>query len=147
MTIFVENRKAGLDYEILESFEAGIELLGFEVKSLRNHQGSLVGAYITVRGGEAFVTGMNIPAYQENNTPDSYDPVRVRKILLSKKQIAELGKTETGKGLTIIALSLYNKGRKIKLAIGVVRGKKKFDKRQTLKKRQSDRDIARGLRD
>ncbi len=147
MTTLVENKKAHFDYQILESYEAGIELLGFEVKSLRKHQGNLLGAYVTIRGGEAFIIGMNIPAYQEKNTPETYDPLRNRKILLAKKEILELANPRNGKGLTIIPLSLYNKGRKIKVEIAVVRGKKTYDKRESIKKRQSERDIARGLRD
>ena len=86
----IENRKVRFNYEITETIPAGIELFGFEVKSLRNGQGSLEGSYVTVRGGEAFVIGMQIPAYQENNTPKEYDPLRNRRLLLNKKEIARL---------------------------------------------------------
>lgn len=139
----IQNRRSTSDYEILETFEAGIELLGHEVKSLRNNQGSLVGSFITVRGGEAFLIGSNIPAYQEKNTPEDYDPKRNRKILLKKVQIAELASHEAKKGLTIVPISMYNSKTKIKVKIAVVRGKKKFDKREDIKKRDTDRDIRR----
>lgn len=143
----IYNKKIGLDYEILETFEAGIELLGIEVKSLRKNQGSLLGSHVTVRGGEAFLISSNIPPYQEKNTPTSYDPKRNRRILLTKKEIAKLASLDSKKGLTIVPISLYNKGKKIKIEIAVVRGKKKFDKRQDIKKRDTDREIRRQFSD
>ncbi len=139
----VYNKKISLDYEILETFEAGIELLGFEVKSLRNKQGSLVGSHITVRGREAFLISSNIPAYQEKNTPSDYDSKRNRKILLTKPEIQKLASLESKKGLTIVPISVYSKGKKIKVQIAIVRGKKKYDKREDIKKRDTDRDIRR----
>lgn len=142
----IQNKKIHFNYEILEKYEAGIELLGFEVKSLKSGQGSLEGAYIKIRGGEAFVTGMNIPPYQVNNTPKEYDPTRSRKLLLTKKEIEELGKVEQKAGLTIVPLSVYNKGRKIKLELAVAKGKKNFDKRETIKKRDTEREIRRELK-
>jgi SsrA-binding protein len=143
----IHNRKAGADFETIESFEAGIELLGLEVKSLRNHQGSLLGSHVTVRGGEAFIIAMNIPPYQIKNTPDTYEPKRNRRILLTKKEIQKLASLELKKGLTIVPISVYNKGKKIKVEIAIVRGKKKFDKREDIKKRETDRDIRREFRD
>ena len=140
------NKKAGFNYEILEKYTAGVELFGFEVKSLQKGQGSLDGAHVTVRGGEVFVVGMFIPPYQPNNTPLDYDERRNRRLLLNKKEIHQLEKAEQTKGLTIVPLSVYNKGRKIKLDIALVRGKRKFDKRQTLKKKDSARDVARDLK-
>ena len=142
----ITNRKASFNYEIIEKYTAGIELFGFEVKSLKNSQGSLEGAHATVRGNEAFVIGMFIPPYQSNNTPEGYDPYRNRRLLLTKKEIALMSKIEGTKGLTIIPLSVYNKGGKLKLDIATAKGKKKFDKRETLKKRDSLRDIARDLK-
>jgi len=142
----IENKKARFDYEIGETYEAGIELLGFEVKSLRNKQGSLEGAYVVIRGGEAFLTNFHIPPYQTANTPKEYDSRRVRRLLLTKKEIEELERVEKQKKLTMIPVSVYNKGRKIKISIGVAKGKKKYDKRETLKKRESDRDINRSLK-
>ena len=142
----IQNKKAYFDYEILDKIEAGIELLGFEVKSLKKGQGSLLGSHITIRGNEAYVVSMNIPPYQPANTPKDYDPLRNRRLLLTKKEIGELSKEEKTKGLTIIPLSVYNKGRKLKLDIAVVRGKKKFDKRESIKKRDTDREISRDLK-
>ncbi len=139
----VVNKKIGLDYEILETFEAGLELLGFEVKSIRNHQGSLLGSHVTVRGGEAFLIGTEIPPYQEKNTPESYNPRRNRRLLLTKTEIEKLAGLETQRGLTIAPISMYNKGHKVKIEIAIVRGKKKFDKRQDIKKRDTDRELRR----
>lgn len=139
----IQNKKAYFNYEILEKIEAGIELQGFEVKSLKKGQGSLEGSHITVRGGEAFVIGMNIPPYQPANTPKDYDPVRNRRLLLTKKELRDLAGAEGQKGLTIVPLSVYNKGRKLKLEIAIVRGKKKYDKRETIKKRDTEREIRR----
>ncbi len=139
----IQNKKAHFNYEILEKIEAGIELLGFEVKSLKNGQGSLEGAHVTVRGNEAFVVNMQIPPYQPGNTPKEYDPFRNRRLLLTKKEIERFGKEETQKGLTIVPISVYNKGSKIKVEIAVVRGKKKFDKRETIKKRDTERELRR----
>lgn len=144
MAVLIHNRKAGFNYEILERFEAGIELSGIEVKSLRAGQGSLDGAFVTVRGGEAFILGMNIPPYQPNNNLE-YVPERTRKLLLTKTEIERLSGIE--RGLTIVPISVYNKGRKIKIEIASVRGKKKFDKRETIKKRDVEREIRREFRD
>ncbi len=143
----ISNKKAGFNYEILDTYVAGIELLGYEVKSLKKSQGSLEGSHVTVRGGEAYVVGMFIPPYQPGNTPKDYDSSRNRRLLLNKKEILDLSKAEGTKGLTIVPISVYNKGTKIKLDIAVAKGKKKFDKRETLKKRDSLRDVARDLKD
>ena len=143
MTTFVENKKAHFNYEILEKIEAGIELLGFEVKSVKKNQGSLEGAYVIVRGGEAYVMNLFLPPYQENNTPSDYEPRRNRRLILSKKEIKKLAEVELGRGLTIVPISLYNKGNLIKVSIAVVRGKKKFDKREATKKRETDRTVRR----
>lgn len=146
MSNYAENRKARFDYEILEKYEAGIELLGTEVKSVRGGQMSLEGAFVIVRGGEAFLINSNIPPYQVKNAPADYDPLRNRKLLLTKKENTELTGSEKNKSLTIVPLSVYNpgnKGRKIKLEIAVVKGKKKFDKRESIKKRDTDRELRR----
>lgn len=145
MASYAENRKARFDYEILEKFEAGIELLGTEVKSVRGGRMSLEGSFVIVRGGEAFLINSNIPPYQIKNAPKDYDPLRNRKLLLTKKEINELGGNEK-RGLTMVPLSVYNKNRKIKVEIALVKGKKKFDKRETLKKRDTDREIRRFVR-
>jgi SsrA-binding protein len=142
----IEHKKARLNYEILEQYEAGIELLGHEVKSLRQKHGKLEGAHVVVRGGEAYIVGMSVPAYQPANTDKTYDPARTRKLLLTKKELRALGEMESQKGLTVVPLSVYNKGRNLKVDIVVVRGRKKFDKRAVLKKRDTDRDIRRTLK-
>jgi len=144
--MFAENKKAKFNYEILESLEVGIELLGLEVKSVRLGKVSLDGAHVLVRGGEAFLVGATIAPYQPNNTPKDYSPMRNRRLLLTQKELSRLGGEEKTKGLTIVPLSIYNKGRKIKVAIAVVRGKKKFDKRESIKKRETDREIRRTLK-
>lgn len=146
MTTYVDNKKVGFNYEIIEKIEAGIELFGFEVKSIKKNQGSLEGAYIIVRGGEAYIMNMTIPPYQEKNTPKGYEPRRNRRILLTKKELAKLADIETD-GLTIVPISLYNKGNLIKVSIAIVRGKKKYDKRETIKKRETDRSVRREFRD
>jgi SsrA-binding protein len=146
MSHYAENRKARFDYEILEKFEAGIELLGTEVKSVRDGRMSLEGAFVIVRGGEAYIINSNIPPYQVANTPKDYDPIRNRKLLLTKKEITELAGNEKNKSLTIVPISVYNKNRKIKVEIALVKGKKKHDKRETTKKRETDREIRRTLK-
>lgn len=146
MSDFAQNKKARFNYEILEEYEAGIELLGNEVKSVRIGGMNLEGSHVTIRGGEAFILNANIAPYQPKNTPESYDPVRQRRLLLNKKEIAELAKIESKKGLTIVPLSVYNKKNRIKILIGVGRGKKQFDKRDTIKSREAGRDIARTLK-
>ena len=147
MSHYAENRKARFNYEILEKYEAGIELLGVEVKSVRGGQMSLEGAFVIVRGGEAYLINANIPPYQVKNTPKDYDSLRNRRILLTKKEIIELAGSEKNKSLTIVPISVYNKGRKIKVEIALVKGKKKFDKRETLKKRDTDREIRREMKE
>lgn len=146
MANLIENKKAHADYEILEKLEAGVELLGFEVKSLRNHQGSLKGARVIVRGGEAFLIGASIPPFQPSNTPKSYDSARNRRLLLNKKEILSLAQSEDKRGLTIIPISVYNRGKRIKISLGIAKGKKKYDKRESLKKREAQREIDRSLK-
>jgi len=140
-----DNSKARFDYEILEKFSAGLELLGHEVKSIRNGGASLAGSYVSILGKEAFLLGANINPYQPKNIAGNYDPRRARKLLLSKAELLTLEKTEATKGLTIVPLSVYNKGRFLKLDLAIARGKKKFDKRQAIKKRDMEREIKRKL--
>ncbi len=146
MTTLIKNKKVIFNYEILSTHEAGLDLLGFEVKALRTKKGSLEGSHITVRGGEAYLLGATIPPYQPSNTPANYDPTRNRRLLLTKKEIGELAGSEGQKGLTIVPISVYSKGRHLKIEIAVVRGKKKYDKREVLKKRTARRDIERTLK-
>lgn len=142
----IEHKKARLDYEVLNEFEAGLELLGHEVKSLRAKQGKLEGAHVVVRGGEAYLVGAHIPPYQPKNTDKEYDPARTRRLLLNKKEMVELGDAEGQKGLTIVPLRVYNKGKHLKLSIAIARGRKKFDKREVLKKRDTEREMRRTLK-
>jgi SsrA-binding protein len=146
MTAQITNRKARHDYEILERFNAGLELSGTEVKSIRAGHISLIGSYITIRGGEAYLLNANIKPFQPKNAPSNYDPKRARRILLSKREIEELAKAESTAGLTIVPISVYNKGRFLKLDLAIARGKKKFDKRQAIKKRDTERDLKRTLK-
>jgi SsrA-binding protein len=142
----IEHKKVRLDYEILEEFEAGLELLGHEVKSLRSGHGKLEGAHIIVRNGEAFLVGAQIPPYQPSNTPESYDPERTRKLLLTQEEIKKLAQFEGQKGLTIVPVSVYNKSKVLKLRVAVARGRKKYDKRAVLKERDTKREIDRTLK-
>jgi SsrA-binding protein len=145
MTTYVSNKKAHFDYEILERFEAGLVLHGYEVKAIRGGKANLQGAYVVVRGGEAYLVGCSIAFYQEKNTPSDYEPDRVRKLLLSKKELAELEAAEDKKGFTLIPLNFHTAGRHVKLELGIARGKKEFDKRESIKKRDTDRDLKREL--
>ncbi len=145
MATLVENKKARLNFEILEEYEAGLELSGAEVKSLRNRHGKLEGAHIVVRGGEAYLVGASIPPYQPSNTK-VYDAERPRRLLLNQKELVMLSDQEGQRGLTIVPISVYNKGKKLKLRIAVARGKKKFDKREALKERDTKRAIERTLK-
>lgn len=139
----VRNKKATFNYEILEKFEAGVELLGTEVKTIRSGHGSLDGAYIVVKGSEAFLLGSEIFAFQKANAPESFNPKRERKILLTKKEILIIKQETEKKGISAIAISFFLKGKKIKLEFALARGKKKFDKRETIKKREAYREIER----
>jgi len=143
----INNKKVHFNYEIGDTYSAGMELFGFEVKSLRKGHGSLEGAYVTVRGKEAFLINAFIPPYQENNTSDSYNPRRNRKLLLTKKEIEKLGSIEKTKNLTVLPISVYNKGRVLKIDIGIGKGKKKHNKRQVIKERETDRETEREFKD
>lgn len=145
MPALLENKKAKLRFLEVESYSAGLELLGTEVKALRSKLGSLDGARVIVRGGEAYLTGMTIPPFQVANAPKSYDPERPRRLLLKKTEIAELAEAESKKGLTIIPFEVYN-DRKLKVRLAIVRGKGKADRREDLKKADAKRDIDRALR-
>jgi len=147
MTILAENKKAGFDYEFLEKLEAGIKLLGFEVKALRDKKGGLDGSYITIQNGEPFMLNSYIPPYQPANTPKDYDSRRARKLLMTKKEIYKLTGLEKQKGLTIVPFSVYTKNGKIKIGLAVARGKKKYDKRESIKKRDVNREVRREFAD
>ena len=143
MTTLIDNKKVHFNYEILERFQAGIEMVGHEAKALREKLGALDGSYVTIRGGEAYLINSFIPPYQVNNTEESYDPRRNRRLLLTKKEILQLSEVEHQAGLTIVPISVYNNKRWIKIEIAIVRGKKQFDKRETIKKRDTEREVRR----
>jgi len=143
MQILTRNKKALFDYEIIEQFEAGLCLIGPEVKSILNNKCSISESYIKIKNGEAFIQNMHVSRY---NKVDGFnvcvDETRERKLLLHKKQIIKLEKFIKEKGLTIIPLSvIYSDSRKIKLEIAVGRGKKKYDKRQDEKKKDNRKEI------
>lgn len=140
----ITNRKASFNYELGDKIIAGIELFGHEVKSLRNGQGSLEGSYIIVRGGEAYLIGAYIPPYQSANVPKDYNERRNRTLLLHKHEIAELAHAEQHK-THIIPLSIFAAGPKLKIEFALASGKKKQDKRQAIKKRDTERDLKRKL--
>ncbi|MDD5098291.1 MAG: SsrA-binding protein SmpB [Candidatus Pacebacteria bacterium] len=147
----VQNKKAYFDYEILEKFDAGLSLNGQEVKSLRTRGITLAGTYILVKqdktgNTEAFWIGANIPPYQPYNAGKGYDPKRDRKLLLNREEINYLLGKSMEKGLTLVPLSVYTKTHKIKLEFGLAKGKKKFDKRDSIKKREVDRKIREELK-
>jgi SsrA-binding protein len=137
----VENKKLRLTYEVAETYQAGIELEGQEVKSLRQKLGSLEGSKVIIRGGEAFLVGAYIPPYQPANTPKSYDEHRTRKLLLNREEIARLAGEEETKGLTIHPISLYTTKNLVKCEIAVCKKLQKHDKRETLKKEIARREL------
>ncbi len=142
----ISYKKADLKYERLKEYEAGMSLIGTEVKSLRAKHGSLEGSRIIVRGGEAFLVGASIPAFQVVNVKDGYDAERPRRLLLSKEQIAEIADAESKKGLTVVPIEVYNKSQKLKLHIAIVRGKNKRDRREDIKAYDAKRDAEREIR-
>jgi len=146
MQSMIVNKKATFNYEILERYEAGMVLFGYEAKALRVGKAHLTGAYVTLRDGELWLKNAHIAHYQEANMPKDYNPERERKLLLKRKEIQELQKSLNTAGLTIVPIKWYNKKRKIKLVIALVRGKKKVDKRESIKARDVKRDIDRTLK-
>ncbi len=147
MTLLQKNKKASFNYEILEKYTGGLSLYGFEVKTIKQQTGgSISEAYVKIQGNEVFLVGAHIPPYQLNNTPEDYNPYRERKILLKKNEIEELQKKVKEANLTIVPISLYNKGRYVKIDIALARGKKTIDKRQSIKKRDIERDLGRRLK-
>lgn len=146
MADYAKNKKAHFDYEMLQDYEAGIELKGYEVKAIKTGKADMNGAFVIIRGEEAYLTNTRIPPYQKANTPADYDETRTRRLLLHKKELRELvGKTQQS-GLTLVAIRLYNKKGKVKLQFALARGKKKYDKREKIKKREADRKIGRSLK-
>lgn len=137
----VESKKLHLTYVITNTKEAGIELFGFEVKALRMKLGSLEGAKVIVRGGEAFLVGSYIPPYQASNTPKSYDPYRTRRLLLTREELFDLYTIEQAKSLTLAPHSLYLKNNLIKCEIAFCKKKNTRDKREDIKRDISRREL------
>ncbi len=146
MTDLADNRRARFDYEILETIEAGIELRGFEVKSVKTGHINLAGAFAVIKNNEAWLLNTTIPPYQPGNTPSDYDPTRSRRLLLRKSEIKELIGRASQKGLTLVPLKVYTKKSKIKVLLGLGRHKKKGDKRETIKKREAEREMERATK-
>ena len=140
---YLRNKKATFDYHLEETLEAGVELLGTEVKSVKAHHGSLSGAYVAMVDGALVLLGAHIPAWQEKNVHEGFDPYRTRNLLLHKKELLYLAKQLKVKGLTIIPVTLYGKSRYIKVQLAIAKGKKTFDKRETIKARDLDRELRR----
>jgi SsrA-binding protein len=140
--ISISNRKARHDYFIIEAFEAGIVLTGTEVKSLRQGNANLQDSYAELRSGEVWLEGMHINPY-EHGSIYNHEPRRKRKLLLQKKQIRKLLGGLKEKGLTLVPLSVYFKGPYAKVELALARGKKSYDKREAIAKRESDRNLAR----
>lgn len=147
MATLAYNRKATFDYEILETYEAGLVLRGFEVKAIKTGHMNLAGSFVVAKGNEMFLLNAFIPPYQPKNTPPDYDPYRSRTLLLKRAEIASLiGKTKH-KGLTLTPLKVYTKRGKIKLEFAVAKGKKKIDKREKIKSREEKRRIDRAMKE
>jgi SsrA-binding protein len=143
----VSNRKAGHDYEILDTFEAGIVLLGTEIKSLRNHGGSLQDSFVDVRGDELILMNCSIAPYTFGNIYNHVDR-RERKLLMHKREIEKLRKLKAEKGLSVVPLSIYlNKKGIAKVKIATAKGKKAYDKRAALKEREDSRSVQRAMKD
>jgi len=140
------NRKARHDYHILESMEAGLALKGSEVKSIREGKISLKDSYARIEKGEAWLVGCHISAYTNQNTFEPYNPTRTRKLLLHKKQLLRLHATVKEKGLTLLPLKVYFRNGIAKLELGIGKGKKLYDKREDLKKKEADRQIERAMK-
>ncbi|PJC65387.1 MAG: SsrA-binding protein [Candidatus Colwellbacteria bacterium CG_4_9_14_0_2_um_filter_50_12] len=148
MAELARNRRAYYDYEILEKFEAGIELRGYEVKAVKSGRVNIAGTHVAIRDGALYLLNADIPPYQPQNTPKGYEPTRTRKLLLNRGEIEKLTGRIKERGLTVVPLRLYTAAGKraiVKLEIALVRSKKQFDKRESIKKKEAKRTIEREL--
>lgn len=143
--IIAENRKARHDYFVIETYEAGIELFGTEVKSLRAGNVNLKDSYCDIDGGELFAIGMHISPYEQGNIFNK-DPLRPKKLLMRKREIMKLTGLVSREGYTLVPLSLYFKGSRVKMAIGLCKGKKLYDKRDSAAKRDAERTIEKAMK-
>jgi SsrA-binding protein len=146
MTTLANNRKALHNYSIEESIEAGLVLAGHEVKSIRGGQASLDGAFVTIRNGEAWLRNAYIGKYKQASNLEGHDESRERKLLLKKKEILDLQIKTKEKGLTLVPLQLYTSKHNIKLKVGLAKGKKQYDKRESIKKKENKRKLDRTIR-
>lgn len=146
MTDLAINRRARFDYEILETYEAGIELYGFEVKAAKTGRINVIGSFAVIRDNEVWLLNATIAPYQPKNIHIEYEPTRTRRLLLHKSEIKGLIGKSAQKGLTIIPLKVYTKRGRIKVQLGLARNRKKTDKREVLKKRDTKREIERMIK-
>lgn len=144
--IIAENRQARHEYFVIEALEAGIELIGTEVKSIRCGGANLKDSWCEIKDGEIFVNGMHISPYEKGNIFNR-DPRRVRRLLIHKSEIRRLFDKVRQDGLTLVPLKLYFRGSRVKMELGLCKGKKLYDKRDDMAKRQSQRDIERAMKD
>ncbi len=142
----VTNKKATLNYEVLDKYEGGLELLGHEVKSIRAGKIKLDGSYVINHGDELYLKNAEVSPFQANNVPKGFDGQRVIKILVRKSEIRKLTQKVDKEGLTLIPLSIFAKGTKLKLDFALARGKKKSDKRQDIKRREDNIEILRAIK-
>ena len=140
-----DNRKARHDYFVIETYEAGIELFGTEVKSLRAGGVNLKDSYCDIDGGELFALGVHISPYEQGNIFNK-NPLRPKKLLMHKREIMKLTGLVSREGYTLVPLSLYFKGSRVKMALGLCKGKKLYDKRDTAAKRDADRTIEKAMK-
>ena len=145
MKIIHKNKKAYFDYEILQEFTAGIILTGSEIKSIRGGNVNLKGAYVSIQNGEVFLKNAHISKYAYDSSKD-YDPFRIRKLLLNKRELDKIAGQLNIQGVTVVPLAVGLEKKYAKLKIALVRGKKKYDKRQTIKERQTKRQIDRMIK-
>ena len=143
--IIADNRKARHDYFVIETYEAGIELFGTEVKSLRAGNVNLKDSYCDIDGGELFALGVHISPYEQGNIFNK-EPLRPKKLLMHKREIMKLTGLVSREGYTLVPLSLYFKGSRVKMAVGLCKGKKLYDKRETAAKRDADRTIEKAMK-
>lgn len=146
MSVLLTNKNISREYETLDTIQAGLALLGTEVKTLKAKQGSINESFVITENGELFLVKAHIPAAQLGNAPKGFDPYRKRKLLLTKKELREIVKQKETAGLTVVPKMVFLKGRLIKVELALVRGKNKRDKRQDLKKRDAKREIERTLK-
>lgn len=147
MRKIIENKRAFFDYEIFEKYLAGIELFGFEVKSIKKGRISIENSFVILKGTEVFLLNTFVPPYQVKNTPKDYDPSRKRKLLLKKREVRKLIGKSKEKGLTLIPLAVYNLRGQVKIEIALAKTKKKIDKKEKIKERDLERETKRELKE